>query len=68
MILIVTLTNGSVNKIMEVKWQDVRPGKIRNKREEKGKGQVAEVRARARGVTENRQECDRVTAAVDSSL
>lgn len=38
---------------MEVKWQDVRLGKIRNKTEDRGRGQITEGLVRVRGATEN---------------
>lgn len=52
MILIITLTNYHIHKIMEIKWQEVRPGKIRNKIKERDRSQITEGLGRVRGATE----------------
>lgn len=53
MILIITLTNYSIHKIIKIKWQEVRPGKIRKKIKERGRSQITEGVGRARGATEH---------------
>lgn len=52
---------------MEIKWLEVRPGKIRSTMKERGRSQVTEGLGRARGATEHLAERIRIRAALGSS-
>lgn len=56
-----------IHKIMEIKWLEVRPGKIRSTMKERGRSQVTEGLGRARGATEHLAERIRIRAALGSS-